>query len=321
MKFYFSFLLLVVTSLSSAFAQADGVTNGIKRELTFTLDNDIFFFRDWYYTAGHQLTYRRLVQPDRPIYKFLNRSGASPSKVLVAYTYGNKIFTPKRTTTGVPQRMDRPYAGWNYGGFSLTRLKGSSAISHFEAEVGVVGKISGMGQLQQWWHRQVGYREPRGWDSQISNEVVVNLNYQFLRSIKIANYIDLVSSSGVHAGTGLNKIDQSLTVRVMDFNSLTESTWFNGRLGYDGEDDKEEVFIFVSYGIEYVISNIFLEGSLFDNPSPRTVNAETWVHKKSFGIAHSKNRRSFLFEINYSSPEAENINRHSYVKISYARRF
>jgi len=93
--------------------------------------------------------------------------------------------------------MDRPYAGWNYGGFSITRLKGLSTISHLEAEVGVVGKISGKGQIQSWWHGRVGFPEPHGWNSQISNEVVLNVNYQLLKSIYVAPEIDFVSTSGV----------------------------------------------------------------------------------------------------------------------------
>jgi hypothetical protein len=217
--------------------------------------------------------------------------------------------------------MDRPYAGWNYVGFSITRLKGLSTISHLDTELGVVGKISGMGQIQRWWHRQVGYPEPRGWDSQIRDEVVLNINYQVLKSVKIAPELDLVSSSGVYGGTGLNMLSQSFTLRMINMNPLTQSTWFNGRLGYEGHEDKEEVFIFIKYGIDYVITNIFLEGSLFNNPSPFTVNAQAWVLTKSFGIMHSRNKNSFAFEINSLSREVENGGKHGFARISYALRF
>jgi len=110
-------------------------------------------------------------------------------------------------------------------------------------------------------------------------------------------------------------------MRLINFNTLTQSTWFNGRLGYDGTDDKEEIFIFINYGIDYIISNIFLEGSLFDNPSPFIVSAQTWVLRRSFGIMHSRDRSSFAFEVNNSSREVENGSRHGYARIAYSLKF
>lgn len=312
--------LLFTCVINISFAQIDSVRN-FSRELSLTIDNDILIFNDWYYTAGHELVYRRLAKPDKIISQYFNQRQSSPSKVVIAYKYGNKIFTPQKTSTQLTKEMDRPYAGWNYGGISITRLKGLSTISHLEAQIGVVGQISGMGQVQRWWHKKVGYPEPRGWDAQIKNEVVLNINYQFLKCLKIANEVDLISTSGIYTGTGLNKLSQSFTLRLMNINSLTQSTWFNGRMAYEGKEDKEEVFIFINYGVDYIVSNIFLEGSLFDNPSPYTVNAETWVRTRSFGIMHSRNRSSFVFEVVNSSMEVAKGDRHGYARLSYTLRF
>lgn len=312
------FLSLIGTSLISQ-AQVDSVQH-YKNELSVTIDNDLFFFDDWYYTAGHELNYRRVAKPGTFFYKFFNTKSV-PAKIVIGYSYGNKIFTPRETSVRAIERMDRPYAGWNYGGLSVTRLKGLSTISYYGVEVGLVGRISGMGQIQQWWHKQVRYPVPKGWNTQIRDEVVLNINYQFMKSVRIAREIDLISSSGIYGGTGLNKLNQSLTLRMMNFNSLTHSTLFHGRMGYEGDDDKEEVFLFIRYGIDYIISNIFLEGSLFDNPSPFIVEAKPWVFTRSFGIMHSRNRTSFVFEINNVSREIERGERHGYGRLVYAIRF
>jgi len=321
MQFCLSNLLFLLGIVNFTCAQNALDNKSYSWELSLTVDNDILFFEDYYYTAGHQLAFRRLVQPDRFIHQYLNKKQLVSSKVLISYKYGNKIFTPRKTHTRNMREMDRPYAGWNYVGFSISRLKGSSTISHFESEIGVVGQMSGMGQMQQWMHQQVGYPKPQGWDTQIRNEVVLNTNYQLLKSVKIIPEIDVIFHSGLFAGTGLNMISQNFTIRLLNMNSLTESAWFNARLGYDEEEDKQEVFIFINGGIDYVLSNIFLEGSLFDNPSPFTVNAQRWVFKRSFGIMHSRNRSSFLFEINNSTPEFEAGQRHGYARLAYAIRF
>jgi lipid A 3-O-deacylase len=316
---YLSSVLLWIGGSHVLFAQPDSVVHYI-REVSLTVDNDMLFFRDWYYTAGHELAYRRLVQPDRPIHKLFNQR-KTPSKILIAYHYGNKIFTPREITARYTLEMDRPYAGWNYLGFSITRLRGLSTILQLETEVGVVGEMSGMGQIQKWWHKRVGYDVPRGWNSQIKNEIVVNMNYQLLKSFKIANELDLISHTSIHAGTGLNKVGQEFTLRMMSINSLTQSTFFNSRMGLDGEKDTEEIFIFISYGFDYIFSNIFLEGSLFDNPSPFTVRAKPWLINKGLGIMFSRNRSSFSFEIKNSSQEFANGKQHGFARIAYAVRF
>lgn len=312
-------LLLLLGIVNFTYGQNTSVNN-YSRELSLTIDNDILLFEDYYYTAGHRLVYRRLV-PDRFIHQYFNRKQFGSSKVLISYIYGNKIFTPRKTRTRNVREMDRPYAGWNHVGFSISRLKGSSTISHLESEIGIVGQISGMGQMQRWMHQQVGYPKPQGWDTQIRNELVLNANYQLLKSVKILPEVDVIFHSGLFAGTGLNMISQNFTLRFLNMNSLTESSWFNARLGYDEGEDKQEVFIFINYGVDYVLSNIFLEGSLFDNPSPLTVNAETWVLRRSFGIMHSRNRSSFLFELNNSTQEFEAGQRHGYARLAYAIRF
>lgn len=318
-RVYLSTVLLWLGGLHHLFAQSDSVVH-YNREVSLTVDNDMLFFRDWYYTAGHELVYRRLVQPNRPIHQLFNQRKIL-SKILIAYRYGNKIFTPKEITARYTREMDCPYAGWNYLGYSITRLRGLSTISQLETEVGVVGEMSGMGQIQKWWHKQVGWDVPNGWNSQISNEVVVNVNYQLLKSFKIAKELDLVSHFRIHAGTGLNKVGQEFTLRMMSMNPLTQSTFFNARMGHTGEKDTEEVFIFLSYGIDYIFSNIFLEGSLFDNPSPFTVSAEPWVINKGVGIMFSRNRSSFSFEIKNSSQEFANAKRHGFARIACAVRF
>lgn len=301
-------------------AQGDSLQN-FRNELVLTIDNDIFLFDDYYYTAGQDIVYRRWVRPERALHKKFNKPGQTPSNVLVTYRYGNKIFTPKEIKYRTPRNMDRPYAGWNYGNFSVTRLKGKSTVSQMEAEVGLIGRISGMGQIQQWWHNETGFPTPRGWDYQIADEVVLNLNYQIYKSIRLAKGIDIVSQSGVYAGTGLNKLSQDVTLRLINGRTITESIFTNSRLGLENQPE-EEVFIFVGYGLDYVISNIFLEGSLFSgNPSPFTVKAEPWLVRSEIGIMYARNRGSFIFSVNSTSREMAGGEKHGYARFAFARRF
>jgi lipid A 3-O-deacylase len=218
--------------------------------------------------------------------------------------------------------MDRPYAGYTYLGYSISRLKKLSIVSSLEFEVGLVGKATGLGQVQQWWHKQVGYEVPRGWDSQIANELIINMNYQFQKSIKLSEDFDLVSNTGLYIGTGSNKVSQDVTIRLIDFNPLTQSIFSNSLLGYEGDMSKPEVFLFFGCGIDYVVSNIFLEGSFFNNnPSPFTVDANSLLIRRNFGIMYAKKRGSFAFSVISLGKEMEKGTKHSFVSLTFSQRF
>jgi lipid A 3-O-deacylase len=293
----------------------------LKNEISFTIDNDIFFFTDWYYTAGHELSCRKLLSSETNLVKWFNRKNVS-SKVISSFTIGNKIFTPRKTKFVNTINMDRPYAGYTYLDYSISRLRKLSIVSKLEFEVGLVGKATGLGKVQQWWHKQVGYEAPRGWDSQIANELLININYQFQKSIKISKDFDLVSNTGLYAGTGSNKISQDFTMRLIDFNPLAQSIFSNSLLGYSGDMIKPEVFLFFGCGVDYVVSNIFLEGSLFNNnPSPFTVDANPWLFRKNFGIMYAKKRGSFALSLINIGKEAEKNTRHNYVSLRFSQRF
>ena len=320
MRIILTISILFFSNYCFSFSRIDTLKN-LKNEVSLTIDNDILFFIDWYYTAGHELAYRKLLSEQSNLVKRFNQKHVN-SKVISSINFGNKIFTPKKTKFANTLNMDRPYAGYTYLDYSISRLKGLSSIVNIEFELGLVGKATGLGQVQQWWHKQVGYEAPRGWESQIANELIFNISYQLQKSIKISPDFDLVSNTGFVAGTGMNKINQDLTVRLIDFSPLTQSVFSNSLLGNEGDLIKEEVFLFFGCGVDYVVSNIFLEGSLFNgNPSPFTVDANNWLFRKNFGIMYAKKRGSFAFSVISLGKEMEKGKKHSYASIRFSQRF
>ncbi len=287
----------------------------LTNEVTLAIDNDIFFGYDRYYTAGQLLSYRRLLEPKS------HGDGHQASKTILNFQLGNKIFTPKRTQFVNPINMDRPYAGFNFISASVNRSKYKRSLSHFGIELGLVGEITGVGRMQQWWHKKTGFHEPSGWDSQIANEFVVNMRYQIQKSFTIIKGADLVSTSDFFLGTGSNKVSQNLTLRFLDFNSIDQSIFSNTRLAYDGALAKREFFLFCGVGMDYVISDIFLEGSLFNDRSPFTVRATPWVAHSNAGLMYAKNRASYSLTVNTTGKEMQEGSWHKYVSLSFATQF
>lgn len=317
MRIIFLISSLFICGLSFAQEESRDYSN----EFTITIDNDAFLFSDWYYTAGHEFSYSKLLSNERPLTQWMTRT-KEPSKAIVTFKIGNKIFTPKRTQFANPINMDRPYVGFEYGSFSITRIKGKSLVSSLEVELGLLGEVTGLGELQQWWHNRVGFEVPSGWETQIANEVVLNMNYHFQKNFKMSKEIDLVSTSALFVGTRTNKISQDLTVRLFNFNPIGESVFSGNRIVMKGNPKSEEIFIFGGIGVDYIISNILLEGSLFkNNQSLFTVEATPWVMRSNVGIMYARNRGSFALSVTNLTKEVANGSSHGYGSLAFSLRF
>ena len=142
---------------------------------------------DQYYTAGQDLFYRFLLNSTSPWIH-----GNDSSKAIFTLHYGNKVFTPSNVDTKDIHLMDRPYCGWNFISAELQHFKRKNAGNLFVVQVGVVGTESGMGQLQQWVHKTIKLYSIEGWNSQISNEVVVNANFNHTEGFQLNKGVEFI---------------------------------------------------------------------------------------------------------------------------------
>ena len=320
-----SIILTVSISLFCSLQMKGQSRSGaMSRELKITSENDIYLYTDYYYTAGQKIEFKRLLSSDSRLFRLMSGAHSDSSRVIIDYQIGAKIFTPHEIEYSDTKKMDRPYAGWSYAGINLTRFNTASKGMVMGFELGVVGEASGMGQLQKWIHRQTNYLMPSGWDSQIKNEIVINLNLQMLRGIKLTQSFDLVSCTGATAGTGLNRISQDFTFRFLKFNAISNSVFSNSSLSWEshGRKPSKEIFLFAGVGVDYTFSNLFIEGSIFNtNKSPFTVSAEPWLLRTNGGIMYSLSRTSFAITVYHVSKEVSKGTSHTYGGLSLGYRF
>ena len=312
---------------SSHFLRAQTRKPFYSREISLTADNDYLCLQDYYYTAGQDIIYRRLLSPDSRAYRLLKPAGAEDSsKVIVAYRYGVMIFTPTDIDETDPKLFDRPYAGWNFGSVTASNFPSARKSNQYQMEMGIVGQASGMESLQNYVHRLTHYDPPKGWIYQIHNELVANFAYARFQNWKLTEDLDIVSQSSMQAGTGSNKLAQEVTLRMIQFNNMNNSVFSNSRLSWDtrqkGKGRREEVFFFASAGIQYVLSNIFIEGSLFSgNKTPYTAVRELWVFQSRYGVMYSQHNLSWSATYFHLSKEVVGGSTHDYVSLMMAVRF
>lgn len=87
----------------------------------------------------------------------------------MAFSIGQKIFTPDDIQRRGLVENDRPYAGWLYFG-SAFHNKNARLLDTFEIQLGVVGPAALAEKTQNFVHDLRGIDEARGWDNQLHNE-------------------------------------------------------------------------------------------------------------------------------------------------------
>jgi hypothetical protein len=90
---------------------------------------------------------------------------------------GQQLYTPSdvRVRPDNLNPLDRPYAGWLYGGFFYNVADFDGSELAFGMDVGCLGPCAGGRPTQTFVHKVFDQFEPRGWSTQIRNEAGVVL--------------------------------------------------------------------------------------------------------------------------------------------------
>jgi lipid A 3-O-deacylase len=163
--------LLSIVSPAQSNAQAlFGVAN---------LQNDLFVGRDGGgYTNGIFLSSVRVASRiDAPLEPAALLAPLAPllgvgRPSLVSFSVGQVIVTPRDLTRTRPDPEDAPYVGGL--AFRAAQIEATDDRADLVAlSVGVIGPSSGAEQTQKLIHRVVGADRPMGWETQVSDRLLV----------------------------------------------------------------------------------------------------------------------------------------------------
>jgi lipid A 3-O-deacylase len=223
MKMSLVLLLVFVSWQASAKSPTDSWT------LNFLFENDLFADTDRNYTNGLQIGF---ISPDLTRYRdseklpnwslpiiamlpFINEPGLQRN---VAFTLGQKIFTPEDIARTDLIVEDRPYAGWLYFGAAFHN-KNPRRLDTIEIQFGLVGPISLAEQAQNLVHSLRGIDEAEGWNNQIENEPGIALIYErkwrLLQTISPRGFgYDLIAHGGGTLGNVFSYLNGGLEARL-----------------------------------------------------------------------------------------------------------
>ncbi|NVJ98652.1 MAG: lipid A deacylase LpxR family protein [Alphaproteobacteria bacterium] len=304
--------------------------------ITIQVENDLLFNTDEDYTNGLRigLVHRPGKTPFADDVSDLLRrysplaDDAPSSDIYYSLALGQNMYTPGDIATSDLITDDRPYAGWLYLEFGVTR-ENPGGYEVAKLDLGVVGPASLAGKTQRWWHGVIGIGKPEGWEHQLPNEPGINLYYS--RGYRFATKAILgslqadvtphwgVALGNVHTygaggltvrlGTNLNR-DKGAPPRIQP--SLPGSDHFSG-------DDDFDMYLFAGGEVRAVARNIFLDGTWRGHE--HHVDKKTFLAEVQVGMVLFLGRTRFALTNAFRTSEFEGSGNHRYSALTMSLRF
>jgi lipid A 3-O-deacylase len=241
-------------------------TMSTNRYIRLHYENDYFSETDIYYTQGGNLEWVAPALEKFPISKLLIT--ASENK-----QYGialeHEAYTPTSIQHSDILYGDRPFAAAVFlKTFAMSnhpgkRLRVTSALS-----LGVIGQASGARWIQETIHRWIHDTNPKGWNNQIQNDVVLNYEAGVEKNFfHFRNYFLVNGFAGARAGTLSDKASLAAVFMLGKINPAITSMFSDMEM-------KKSKFNFHFY-FQPVVSSVFydatLQGGVF-RESPYTLS-------------------------------------------------
>ena len=297
--------------------------HGLEKEsYHFEFDNDAFFDKDSGFTVGWSLQKHTAISNNwsnlEGIPKFVGRWGEKIPTLNIdglfkraGIAIGQIIQTPTDLSRVDLVEDDVPYAGAltvqaTWYAFNNEQFHG------FQTTLGTVGSMSLAEQTQKTFHKLLGHNDPKGWNNQLSDELV--LNFSYMTKKKLWQSGDLSGQSYDTSASGSivlgNMFTHALTSLEMRFGHNMPGGFVNtpGPIGYSMQYDtalapsnpnKAAYYgSFVVRGVA-VAHNIFLDGNVFKDS--HSVSKEPLVAQLIIGLHYERPDWAIHFNMLYST--------------------
>lgn len=186
-------IAIVVAAMSFVHVSAQDPTNAPpprprKGILTLTWENDVLLQKDSNYTNGIGVTWTtadvatlangNFFKKVARAFRFLPAFGVNDRGKYVTARFGQEMYTPEDISDPDPPPGEQPYAGVLFFDGGMHSM-GPRSLHDWILRVGVVGPASGAEQVQRFIHEITNSPMPQGWDTQLSNEFLLNVDYVY----------------------------------------------------------------------------------------------------------------------------------------------
>jgi hypothetical protein len=300
-------LLLSLCNTLSLVAQNDG-----ERAFHLTIDNDSFLFakQDQYYSSGISAQY--IVKSKSSIVDNTTKSSYNTHW----FGINHQIYTPIRFNSGNVANYDRPHAALAMLQYRFEKVKENQMISILPS-LGWMGSALKTGEFITWFHNIFGYKPPRGWDYQINNSPVIQLEIVKTNRVFVTKQIDTHVQASAQLGTVFNNAAITVLSRVGRFRHLSNSMLFNHAFGKSTSKTTKfiESYALLSASIMFVAYNSTVEGNFIGAQSVHTQAIVHWVQSFQIGYGAAFNNWDIQLLVNWRSIEVAEAKNHQFVTI------
>jgi len=286
MRYFLFFWLLIPTLVR---------TQNTPWELGLQLDNDSFVstYNDFYYTNGTFL-----------FANCISAKSTEAKKIVRGFKLGQQIYNPREVKSVFPEDHNRPYAGYLFGEYSLTKMYSSNRVLKMSFQLGVVGPNAKAEDFQKWMHHSFGFGEIIGWEYQIQNLLALQWGIDYSQPILSAissDNSDFHLLAQADLGTAFSAINLGALSRVSLWKPLTpmqNSNFYNGLGGA-----AQELYFFISPKINLQMYDATIQGSMFTNDSSVTYSIKPLRLKVEAGLKFKCHRYNLSCSFQYTTDE------------------
>jgi lipid A 3-O-deacylase len=287
--FFKTIFLLLVLQTNVCHAKVDW--------LSFTWDNDIFLREDngytnggfwtWFDTGRRSDSYPEPFRIVKPLMWSMSDE-AKPVFTVNAHTFGHMMVTPDDITRVNPDPNDIPYSGLAY--YFNSHLK---VYEHYAdlagVTIGLIGPNSGAESMQQYIHRHIGGNDlPRGWDTQLDNELVFRLTRSRVWRTwrNDLGDTDFLMAAGANIGTLETSVGGYAMIRYgSDLGSSYATAAYHGSRAVNPVAINGGWHVYAGLSIRYVGHLIFTDGNTFKDS--RSVEVDPGKIGYTIGASYS----------------------------------
>lgn len=283
-------------------------------------DNDAYLMLalDQYYTNGIILYFRYV--PKEFNEKLYNK--------IIEFRIGQKIYNPFQGYVPWVERIDKPFAGYLFVESGISRFYRNESVFKTNLQIGIIGPSSHAEDVQIFYHRVFNLYGIDGWQYQVHDALGLNLELNYLKSLKyfFNRQLDISLFSALRTGT----INDDVTVGVLArasiyklhpvFNSNCTGSMISRNKDISNE---KELFLYFRPTLSYTIYDATIQGGMFSDDSPVTFDARPLLLNLELGISGSYKNLNAGYSVIFHTKDAKNnlVENHVYASISLAYRF
>ena len=301
--------------------------------LTITTENDFFGGgTDQNYTNGLRITYfdvnTELPEFSKKLASYIPTFEINKT-TSTYYSIGHNIYTPEKIELNPPNPKNRPYAGFLYTSAGLTSITGNH-IDDIEFTLGIVGPAALGKEVQRNYHKLIDSDDPKGWDSQLKNELGIMISWQRRWPVVFSGVLNdkFFYRASPHLGVTLGNVytyaNTGMTLQLLPKEDVWQSLPIRVRPAIPGNGafatfgHKWSWMLFAGLDGRAIGHNIFLDGNTFsESPS---VDRYNFVYDANAGAAITYDRLRISFTMNLRSKEFnddENSHKFGIISIGY----